>query len=66
MVNIFFQGTIDFNGFSMVLKILNHHHWMFLKAQPLVSMVFRWAMVKGGFEVNNDLDVQVHLNKFLD
>ena len=29
MVNVFFQATIDFNGFSMVLTMLDHHHWMF-------------------------------------
>ena len=27
---IFFQATIDYDGFSMVLKLLDHHHWMFL------------------------------------
>ena len=26
MVNVFFQATIDFNGFSMVLTTLDHHH----------------------------------------
>ena len=26
MVNVFFQATIDFNGFSMVLTMLDHHH----------------------------------------
>ena len=26
MVNVFFQATIDFNGFSMVLIPLDHHH----------------------------------------
>ena len=29
MVNVFCQATIDFNGFSMVLTMLDHHHWMF-------------------------------------
>ena len=27
---IFFQATIDYDGFSMVLKLLDHHQWMFL------------------------------------
>ena len=26
MVNVFFQGTIGIDGFSMVLPALNHHH----------------------------------------
>ena len=26
MVNVFFQATINFNGFSMVLIPLDHHH----------------------------------------
>ena len=26
MVNVYFQATIDFNGFSMVLTLLDHHH----------------------------------------
>ena len=26
MVNVFFQATIEFNGFSMVLTMLDHHH----------------------------------------
>ena len=26
MVNVFFQATIDFDGFSMVLTPLDHHH----------------------------------------
>ena len=26
MVNVFFQATIDFNGFLMVLTTLDHHH----------------------------------------
>ena len=26
MVNVFFQATIDVNGFSMVLATLDHHH----------------------------------------
>ena len=29
MVNVFFQATIELNGFSMVLTTLDHHHWMF-------------------------------------
>jgi len=26
MVNVYFQATIDFDGFSMVLTPLDHHH----------------------------------------
>ena len=26
----------------MVFTTLDHHHWMFFRVQPLVSMVFRW------------------------
>ena len=26
MINVFFQASIDFNGFSMVLTTLDHHH----------------------------------------
>ena len=26
MVNVFFQATIEVNGFSMVLTTLDHHH----------------------------------------
>ena len=46
MANVFFQGTIGINGFSMVLPTLNHHHLMFFD-QPTIdfngfSMVFRF------------------------
>ena len=45
MVNVFFQATIDFNGFSMVLKMLHHHHWMFSEGPTIAvngfSMVFK-------------------------
>ena len=65
MVNVFFQATIDFNGFSMVLTTLDHHHWMFFEGPTIwingFSMVFKIlrAMVNDGFEVNNCLDVQL-------
>ena len=63
MVNGFFQATIDFNGFSMVLTTLDHHHWMFFEGPTIgvngFSMVFKIlrAMVNDGFEVNDCLDV---------
>ena len=46
MVNVFFQGTIGINGFSMVLPALNHHQLMFFD-QPTIDfngflMVFRF------------------------
>ena len=31
----FFQATIDFNGFSMVLTTLDHHHWMFFEGPTI-------------------------------
>ena len=41
--NVFFQGTIAINDFSMVLPSLdNHHAKCFSTDQPLKSMVFRW------------------------
>ena len=44
MVNVFFQATIDYDGFSMVLTPLDHHHWMFLEGPTIgfngFSMVF--------------------------
>ena len=56
MVNVFFQGTIGINGFSMVLPALNHNHLMFFD-QPTIdfngfSMVFRLfrTMVNDGLE----------------
>ena len=56
MVNVFFQGIIGINGFSMVLSTLNHHHLMFFD-QPTIdfngfSMVFRFfrTMVNDGLE----------------
>ena len=54
MVNVFFQATIDFNGFSMVLTTLDHHHWMFFEGPTIgingFSMVFKIlkAMVNDG------------------
>ena len=36
MVNVFFQGTIGINGFSMVLSALNHHQLMF-NGQPTID-----------------------------
>ena len=56
MVNVFFQGIIGINGFSMVLSTLNHHHLMFFD-QPTIDfngflMVFRFfrTMVNDGLE----------------
>ena len=66
MVNVFFQATIDFNGFSMVLIPLDHHHWMFLEGPTIgfdgFSMVFEIlrAMVNDGLEVNNGVHVPSH------
>ena len=66
MVNVFFQATIDFNGFSMVLIPLDHHHWMFLEGPTIgfngFSMVLEIlrAMVNDGLEVNNGLHVPSH------
>ena len=63
---IFFQATIDFNGFSMVLTMLDHHHWMFFEGQTIgingFSMIFKTfrAMVNDGFEVNDGLDVPLN------
>jgi len=68
MVNVFFQATIEVNGFSMVLTTLDHHHWMFFKGQTIgfngFSMVFKIlrAMVNDGFDVNDGLDVPLNLN----
>ena len=67
MVNVFFQATIDFNGLSMVLTLLHHHHRMFFEGPTIgvngFSMVFKIlrAMVNNGFEVNDGLDVSFHL-----
>ena len=36
MVNVFLQGTISINGFSMVLPALNHHALMFFD-QPTID-----------------------------
>ena len=64
MVNVFFQATIDYDGFSMVLTPLDHHHWMFLEGPTIgfdgFSMVFEilGAMVNDGLEVNNGLRLQ--------
>ena len=67
MVNVFFQATIDFNGFSMVLTMLDHHHGMFFEGPTIgvngFSMVFKIlrAMVNDGFEVSDGLDVPLNL-----
>ena len=63
----FFQTTIDFNGFSMVLTMLDHHHRMFFEGPTIgvngFSMVFKIlrAMVNDGFEVSDGLDVPLNL-----
>ena len=61
MVNVFFQATIDFNGFSMVLTKLDHHHWMFFEGPTIgvngFSMVFKILRAM----VNNGFDVPLHL-----
>ena len=31
----FFQATIDYDGFSMFLTPLDHHHWMFLEGPTI-------------------------------
>ena len=65
-VNVFFQATIDYDGFSMILTQLDHHHRMFLEGPTIgfngVSMVFEIlrAMVNNGLEVNNGLHVPMH------
>ena len=52
--NDFFEGTIAIDGFSMVLILLNHHHWMFFFTDwPLTSMVFQWFSPNSGTMVNN-------------
>ena len=69
MVNVFFQATIDFNGFSMVLTMLDHHHCMFFEDPTIgvngFSMVFKIlrAMVNNGFEVNDGVPGQDHITK---
>ena len=66
MVNAFFQATIDYDGFSMVLTPLDHHHWLFLEGPTIgfngFSMVFEIlrAMVNDGLEDNEGLHVQLH------
>ena len=56
MVNVFFEGTIGINGFSMVLPALKHHHLMFFDWTTIdfngFSMVFRFfrTMVNDGLE----------------
>ena len=63
---LFFKATIDFNGFSMVLTPLDHHHCMFLESPTIgfdgFSMVFEIlrAMVNDGLEVSNGLHLQLH------
>ena len=62
----FVQATIDYDGFSMVLTLLDHHHWMFLEGPTIgfngFSMVFEIlrAMVNDGLEVNDGLHVPLH------
>ena len=57
MVNVFFQATIDFNGFSIVLTTLDHHHRMFFECPTIgingLSVVFKIlrAMVNDGLDV---------------
>ena len=50
MVNVFFQGTIGINGFSMVLPALNYHHLMFFDQSTIdfngFLMVFRFFRTK--------------------
>ena len=57
MVNVFFQATIDYDGFSMVLPPLDHHHLMFLEGSTIgfngFSMVFEIL-------VNDGLNVPFH------
>ena len=50
--NVFFWGTIAFNGFSMVLLPLDHHHQMF----------FPWSTIDfDGFSmVSQNLDAMVN------
>ena len=47
MVNVFFQATIHFNGFSMVLIPLDHHHWMFLEGPTIGFDGFQWLLTIG-------------------
>ena len=35
MVNFSCEATINYNGFSMVLTPLDHHHWMFLEGPTI-------------------------------
>ena len=49
MVNVFFQGTIGIDGFSMVLPALNHHHllyWPVMKGKGWTVKVIERAVVK--------------------
>ena len=68
MVNVFFQATIDFNGFSMVLTTLDHHHWMFFEGPTIgingFSMVFKIlrAMVNDGLDVHLNLKSAFRIN----
>ena len=68
MVNVFFQATIEFNGFSMVLTTLDHHHWMFFEGPTIgingFSMVFKIlrAMVNDGLDVPLNLKSAFRIN----
>ena len=62
--NVFFQGTIAIDGFSMVLPYLDHHH--FFRSTIDIngfSMVFpnSGAMVSDGFDLEKDLQMRVFL-----
>ena len=64
MVNVFLKATIDFDGFSMVLTPLDHHHWMFFESPTIgfngFSMVFEISrsMVNDGLDVPLDKKVR--------
>ena len=65
---IFFQATIDFNGFSIVLTMLDHHHRMFFECPTIgingLSVVFKIlrAMVNDGLDVPLNLKSAFRIN----